>query len=217
MLKVFINGKSGKMGQSLLRLIKKDNRHTLHDNNLLTSDVVIDFSHPDSTSKILKKCKQNDIPLLIGTTGLDKSLVNEIKTVSKRVPILLAANMSIGINQLKESLEDFINSNEEKFDCLIEETHHSQKIDKPSGTAIELSELLKSIDKNQKILSLKIISYRKDDVFGVHKVTFKNKSSSFHFQHEALSRDVFADGALFCAKKLVELEPNLYAFRDIIK
>ena len=54
MLKVFINGKSGKMGQSLSRLIKKDNRHTLHDNNLLTSDIVIDFSHPDSTSKILK-------------------------------------------------------------------------------------------------------------------------------------------------------------------
>ena len=95
MLKVFINGKSGKMGQSLSRLIKKDNRHTLHDDNLLTSDVVIDFSHPDSTSKILKKCKQNDIPLLIGTTGLDKSLVNEIKTASKRVPILLLSLIHI--------------------------------------------------------------------------------------------------------------------------
>ena len=217
MLKVFINGKSGKMGQSISKLIQKDKSYTLNDTNLFTSDVVIDFSHPNSTSEILKKCKQNNIPLLIGTTGLDKKLVNEIKTSSKKVPILLAANMSIGINQLKESLEEFINSSDEKFDCLIEETHHSQKIDKPSGTAIELSNLLKIKDKKQNILSLKIISYRKDNVFGVHKVTFKSKSSSFQFQHEALSRDVLADGALFCAKKLVELEPNLYAFRDIIK
>ena len=148
-----------------------------------------------------------------------KSLINinDKTLIYRQIQILRSFNMSIGINQLKESLEEFINSSDEKFDCLIEETHHSQKIDKPSGTAIELSNLLKIKDKKQNILSLKIISYRKDNVFGVHKVTFKSKSSSFQFQHEALSRDVFADGALFCAKKLVELEPNLYAFRDIIK
>ena len=216
MLKIYINGSSGKMGQSLTDLINQSQELNLVTKDIYLSDVVIDFSHPDSTIEIIKDCSRNKIPLIIGTTNLNEETLVEIKMASKYIPILLAANMSIGILQLKESLVAFIKSNKEKIDCLIEEIHHSNKLDAPSGTAIEIKDLIKNTDNESNINQININSKRVDDVFGIHKVTFFSEESSTDFKHEALSRDVYANGAIKCAMTMHRLEPNVYKFEDII-
>ena len=216
MLKIYVNGSSGKMGQSLTNLINQSQELSLVTENISLSDVVIDFSHPDLTIEIIKACSRNKIPLIIGTTNLNEETLVEIKMASKYIPILLAANMSIGILQLKESLVAFIKSNQEKIDCLIEEIHHSNKLDAPSGTAIEIKDLIKNTDNKSNINQISINSKRVDDVFGIHKVTFFSEESSTDFKHEALSRDVYANGAIKCAITIHKLEPNVYKFEDII-
>ena len=216
MLKVFINGSSGKMGLSLTNLINQNKKFNLISEDISSSDVVIDFSHPRSTLKIVKECSAIKIPLIIGTTGLNKETLNEITNASKNIPILLASNMSIGILQLKKSIHNFLKYNENKIDCLIEEIHHSQKADSPSGTAIEINDFIDLIDDKKNVSAIKINSKRIDDVFGMHKITFINEETSIYFKHEALSRDIFATGALECAANIHKLEPNLYNFEDII-
>ena len=216
MLKIYVNGSSGKMGQSLTNLINQSQELSLVTENISFSDVVIDFSHPDLTIEMIKDCSRNKIPLIIGTTNLNEETLVEIKMASKYIPILLAANMSIGILQLKESLVAFIKSNQEKIDCLIEEIHHSNKLDAPSGTAIEIKDLIKNTDNKSNINQININSKRLDDVFGIHKVTFFSEESSTDFKHEALSRDVYANGAIKCAITIHRLEPNVYKFEDII-
>tara|TARA_B100000475_G_scaffold196861_1_gene174998 strand:+ start:429 stop:1082 length:654 start_codon:yes stop_codon:yes gene_type:complete len=216
MLKIYVNGSSGKMGQSLTNLINQSQELSLVTENISLSDVVIDFSHPDLTIEIIKACSRNKIPLIIGTTNLNEETLVEIKMASKYIPILLAANMSIGMLQLKESLVAFIKSNTEKIDCLIEEIHHSNKLDAPSGTAIEIKDLIKNTDNKSNINQININSKRLDDVFGIHKVTFFSEESSTDFKHEALSRDVYANGAIKCAITIHKLEPNVYKFEDII-
>ena len=216
MLKIYVNGSSGKMGQSLTNLINQSQELSLVTENISLSDAVIDFSHPDLTIEIIKDCSRNKIPLIIGTTNLNEETLVEIKMASKYIPILLAANMSIGILQLKESLVAFIKSNQEKIDCLIEEIHHSNKLDAPSGTAIEIKDLIKNTDNKSNINQIKINSKRIDNVFGIHKITFINEESSIYFKHEALSRDIYANGAIKSAMKIHNLEPNIYKFEDII-
>jgi len=216
MLKIYINGSSGKMGQSLTNLINQSQELNLVTKDISLSDVVIDFSHPDSTIEIIKDCSRNKIPLIVGTTNLNEETLIEIKMASKYIPILLAANMSIGILQLKESLVAFIKSNKQKIECSIEEIHHSNKVDAPSGTAIEIKDLIKNTDHKSNINQIKINSKRIDNVFGIHKITFINEESSIDFKHEALSRDIYANGAIKCAMKIHNLEPNIYKFEDII-
>ena len=216
MLKLFINGSSGKMGLSLINLINQNKKFNLISEDISLSDVVIDFSHPTSTFKIVQECSVKQIPLIIGTTGLNKEILNEITNASKNIPIVLASNMSIGILQLKKSIHNFLKYNQNKIDCLIEEIHHSKKVDSPSGTAIEINDFIDLIDDKKNVSAIKINSKRVDDVFGIHKITFINEETSIYFKHEALSRDIFATGALECADNIHKLEPSLYKFEDII-
>tara|TARA_B100001029_G_scaffold155041_1_gene139635 strand:+ start:814 stop:1461 length:648 start_codon:yes stop_codon:yes gene_type:complete len=215
MLHIFINGETGKMGSSIAKLIElNDNFTKVKKHDFKISDVVIDFSHPDSTSQILKNCLKERKPLVIGTTGLEKSHMNKIEKASKTIPILIGSNMSKGVIDLKETLKYYLNNNSELIDCVIEETHHTEKIDSPSGTALELKDHIISLN-NKNIKSIEIVSNRVGDVFGIHKVVFIKKNSIKEFKHEALSRDVFAYGALYAAKKIHGLNPAIYRFQDI--
>ena len=216
MLKIFINGESGKMGKSIIKLIDDDDSFIkVEKGDLVTADVVIDFSHPNSTLKILKDCLENKKPLVIGTTGLNNNHIKEIEKASKMIPILIASNMSKGIINLKKSLKNYISNNSESMDCMIEEVHHIEKIDSPSGTAIELKDHILSIDNKKNINCIEITSKRIKNVFGVHKVSFIKKDEVREFKHEALSRDVFSFGALYAAKQISKLDPRIYRFQDI--
>ena len=216
MIKVTINGASGKMGTKVSNLIKNDSFLVECFDDISCSDLVIDFSQPSSTKKILKKCVAEKKPIIIGTTGFSDNDLKEIREAANSIPLVLAANMSRGIFYLKNSLASFIHNNQDKLRCFIEETHHIEKVDKPSGTAIELKKFITEHDKNNFIQDIKIKSYRVANIFGTHKIMFCSDNRTICFSHEALSRKIFAEGAITCAKSIDFNKPNLYSFEDII-
>ena len=215
MIELYINGSSGRMGTTINDLVNANDEFNVTD-NLTSADVVIDFSHPSSTKKIINSCLKHNIPMVIGTTGLNKDVLENIDIASKILPIVLAANMSIGVHQLKDSLKRFIKKNKNRVNCYIEETHHLKKLDKPSGTAIEIENLIKDEDTLNLISLSKTVSHRKDDISGIHKVIFTDKDVTYTYSHKAISRDIFGNGALYCAKKVIKLQPDLYTFERII-
>ena len=216
MIKVTINGASGKMGTKVSNLIKNDSFLVECFDDISCSDLVIDFSQPSSTKKILKKCVAEKKPIIIGTTGFSDNDLKEIREAANSIPIVLAANMSRGIFYLKNSLASFIHNNQDKLRCFIEETHHIEKVDKPSGTAIELKKFITEHDNNNFIQDINIKSYRVANIFGTHKIMFCSDNGTICFSHEALSRKIFAEGAIMCAKSINFNKPNLYSFEDII-
>ena len=215
MIELYINGRSGRMGTTINDLVNTNDEFKVTE-NLTSADVVIDFSHPLSTKKIINSCLKHNIPIVIGTTGLNKDVLENVDIASKTLPIVLAANMSIGVYQLKNSIKSFIKKNKNRLNCSIEETHHLKKLDKPSGTAIEIEDLIKDEDTLNLISLSKTVSHRKDDISGIHKVIFTDKDVTYTFMHKAISRDIFGNGALYCAKKVIELKPDLYSFDKII-
>ena len=215
MIKVFINGLSGKMGSSIADIaIQQNDLNLIHDKNIKYADVLIDFSRPSSTLNILEDCLDNNIPMVIGTTGFNQAELSAIKEASKKIPILLAFNMSKGIFVIKKSIQDFLESNNNKLNCTIEEVHHTEKVDSPSGTALELKKVIEIADIANNILSLNIESKRVKDVFGIHKVIFSSDSDYIEFKHEALSRKVFAEGAIEISKLISSRSPKMYELED---
>ena len=214
MTNIYINGLSGKMGSSICDLSTNDETISIVNDDIKNADVVIDFSRPDSSLKVLNQCIHYKKPLLIGTTGFNDNQIKTIQEAAKEIPILLSFNMSKGIFTLKKSIKDFLSSNEHILECVIEEVHHKNKVDSPSGTAIELQRLIKENNSNNNVTSINIKSKRTLDVFGIHKVVFFNNSENIEFKHEALSRKVFATGAVNIAKLILKNEPKLYTTED---
>ena len=212
MSKVYINGSSGKMGQAILDIFKKNNFNEV--DKIQDCDVVVDFSHPDALNKIIDDCVLSKKPLVIGTTGLSNEDFEVINRASRTIPILYASNFSKGILDLKKSILSFLLKSDEEYHCEIEEVHHNQKTDFPSGTAVDIREFINQNDKKKLVKSLKIISLRRGNIFGIHKIIFKNSVECLEFKHEALSREVFASGALAAARKIIELSPNLYSIDE---
>jgi 4-hydroxy-tetrahydrodipicolinate reductase len=213
---IFVNGLSGKMGKTINNLILDDSGleivKTIRD-----SDVVIDFSRPESTMSLIIEAKEHKKPLVIGTTGFTDIELKLIKEASNEIPIMLSFNMSKGIYYFKKNIEQFLKDNSDSMKCLISETHHTQKVDAPSGTAIELKKFIE-INNNQKyITSIEIESKRVSDIFGIHEVIFFNDANQISFKHEALSRKIFADGAISIAKSMVGISAGMYTTQDFFK
>ena len=213
---IFVNGLSGKMGKTINNLILDDSDleivKTIRD-----SDVVIDFSRPESTMPLIIEAKEHKKPLVIGTTGFTDIELKLIKEASNEIPIMLSFNMSKGIYYFKKNIEQFLKNNSDSMKCLISETHHTQKVDAPSGTAIELKNFIE-INNNQKyITSIEIESKRVSDIFGIHEVIFFNDANQISFKHEALSRKIFADGAISIAKSMIGIPPGMYTTQDFFR
>ncbi|MDA7747980.1 4-hydroxy-tetrahydrodipicolinate reductase [Gammaproteobacteria bacterium] len=215
MIKVCINGLSGKMGSSIKDIaIQQNDLNLIYDKNIKNADVLIDFSRPSSTLNILEDCLEHNIPMVIGTTGFNQDELSIIKEASKKIPILLAFNMSKGIYIIKKSIQNFLESNTIKLSCVIEEVHHTEKVDSPSGTAIELKKVIEIADIAKNISSLSIESKRVKGIFGIHKVIFSSDSDYIEFKHEALSRKVFAEGAIEISKLISSKSPKMYELED---
>jgi len=213
---IFVNGLSGKMGKTINNLILDDSDleivKTIRD-----SDVVIDFSRPESTISLIIEAKEHKKPLVIGTTGFTDIELKLIKEASNEIPIMLSFNMSKGIYYFKKNIEQFLKDNSDSMKCLISETHHTQKVDVPSGTAIELKKFIEINDNQKYITSIEIESKRVSDIFGIHEVIFFNDANQISFKHEALSRKIFADGAISIAKSMVGISAGMYTTQDFFK
>ena len=218
MIGIYINGVSGKMGTNLLKLCANDkNIKICEDLNDDSLEVIIDFSHPDSTLKLLKSLPTQKISLIIGTTGLKEEHFQYIEEISKDKRVLIAPNLSKGISVFKNTIVEFIKANDKELHCLIEETHHDQKIDSPSGTAIELKKIIESNNTKNLIADIEIISKRTGKIFGIHEIIFYKDTKKIQFKHESKSRNIYSDGALQAAHWIKDKEEGLYSFEDFMK
>lgn len=191
-------------------------------------DIIIDFSIPVATFNILKYATEEHIPIVIATTGFSDEELYKIEKASTQTPIFRSANMSYEIN-LMAHLVSHITKFLKDTDIEIVETHHNRKIDAPSGTALLLANNInKTLDnqmyyeynrhikrekRNKKEIG--IHSIRGGNIVGTHTVTFFSENESFEITHTALSRGVFAEGALKASEFLVLQENGLYSMDNL--
>ena len=196
------------------------------------ADIIIDFTIPRCTIEILKIASKLKKRLVIGTTGFDSKEENLIKKCSKKIPILKAGNMSLGVNLLMYLTEIASKSLNDDYLTKIYEIHHRHKKDFPSGTALMLGKGIangKSKDFNRligrKFLNKKTFPYgkkinfnslRKGEIIGEHEVKFSSGKEIITLNHEAFDRALYSDGALAAAKWLMKKKPGLYSMRDLL-
>ena len=248
-----ITGCMGRMGQQLIKSSKKDINFkivTLTENRIvknkfygikpeLNSDkafkkaeVIIDFTIPKCTLEVLKIARRLKKKVVIGTTGFNKNQENLIKKYSKKIPILKAGNMSLGINLLVYLTEIASSSLGKNFLSKVFEIHHKHKKDYPSGTALMIGKGI-AYGKKKNFLSLygkkylnkktfpyskkiNFNSIRKGEIIGEHEVKFSSGKEIITLNHEAFDRALYSEGALTAAKWLINKKPGLYSMRDLM-
>ena len=248
-----VTGCMGRMGQQIIKSIKSNRNFKLisiTENkkinkkinginiNLNTeeafknSSIIIDFTIPKCTFQVLKIASKLKKKVVIGTTGFTKKEEELIKKYSKKIPILKAGNMSLGINLLMYLTEITSSSLGEKFLSKIFEVHHKHKKDYPSGTALMLGKgIAAGKNKNfykligKKYLNKKTFPYgkkinfnslRKGEIIGEHEVKFFSGKETITLNHEAFDRTLYSEGALSAAKWLINKKPGLYSMRDLL-
>ena len=177
---------------------------------------VIDFSSPEGFVDCVNVCIENSIPLISGTTGLSGKDLEIVDCAKKSIPILLASNMSVGIANLKSSIEQYLSSISIPSKCIIIEIHHTNKKDSPSGTAIEIQSFLENLPESSIVRPIDVQSHRIGNIFGIHRIIFENAEGITTFQHIANSRNIFARGALQAAKWIHSKEAGEYSFADFL-
>jgi 4-hydroxy-tetrahydrodipicolinate reductase len=195
-------------------------------------DVLIDFSLPDSCLDNVRYCAANNKAVVIGVTGFTDNQLQELTALSERTPIVLAPNMSVGVNLLFHMLKQASSVYGDTADIEIIETHHRDKVDAPSGTALKIGEVIanaqgKSLDQcavfNRNELreprhkgSIGFASIRAGDVVGEHTVLFAAEDERLEITHKASNRMTFAKGALRAAGWLNEQPNGLYSMQDVL-
>lgn len=180
-----------------------------------TADVAIEFTHPDSGAENVRRLLDAGIPVVSGTTGWNHQLP-EVEAYCQAVggKMLVASNFSIGVN-LFFAVAEFAAQKMAawpQYVASIHEIHHTAKVDAPSGTA---KTLLKRV-VNQGYADLPVTWERKDPAPGTHVLTFASPVDRIALEHEAVSRDGFAGGALFCAEQIVRAEPGVYRVEQLL-
>ena len=248
-----ITGCFGRMGQQLIKSYKNSNNFKLvsvTENKLINkkifnlrpqlnsksafknANIIIDFTVPKCTLEVLKIASKLKKRVVIGTTGFSKKDENLIKKYAKKIPIIKAGNMSLGVNLLMYLTEIASRSLGDSFLSKVFEVHHKHKKDHPSGTALMLAKGI-SIGKKKdfyklvgkKYLNKKNFPYskkinfnsiRKGEVVGNHKVYFSSGKETITLDHEAFDRALYSEGALTAAKWLMGKKPGLYSMRDVL-
>lgn len=218
-------------------LISVNTNHRVSDNPekiFADSDVVIDFTTPQSTLQNILIASRLNTPIVIGTTGLDEKIINKMIQHSKNIPILQSSNMSVGVNLLF----DFVSHAASKlkdvdYDIEISESHHKHKIDAPSGTAITLGEQaakgrevnfndVKELDRihltsARKKGSIGFAISRGGEIAGEHTVSFIGRDDRIDLIHKAQNRSIFVKGAIEAAVFLSKQKKGLYSIKDVVR
>ena len=248
-----ITGCMGRMGKHIIKSARSNNNFkivTLTENKIVKkkingirpslntvealkkANLIIDFSVPKCTLEILKISSKLKKKVVIGTTGFSKKEENLIKKYSRKIPILKAGNMRLGINLLMYLTEIASKSLGSNFLTKVFEIHHKHKKDHPSGTALMLGKGI-AVGKNKdfykligkKYLNKKSFPYgkkinfnslRKGEVIGEHEVAFSSGKEIITLNHEAFDRSLYSEGAFTAAKWLMNKKPGLYSMRDVL-
>lgn len=194
------------------------------------ADVVIDFSHDVAIEPLLAICEKKQLPVVIATTGLTEQTKERLQQASQNIPVFYSANMSLGINVLVKALQAITPALETDFDIEIIEKHHHMKKDAPSGTALLLADAVNDVcqtkkeyiygrsgnDNDNPRTQLGIHAVRGGSIPGEHTVLYAGEDEIIELKHTALSRDIFAHGALKAAIYLAKQTPGLYNMQDLL-
>lgn len=195
---------------------------------LADAEVIIDFSSVESTLVLARKCRDEQIPLVVGTTGFSEAQKQELTAVSQSTALLISPNMSVGVNLLFYLTEK--TSNAFPADIEVMEVHHRHKVDAPSGTAVRLKEILlqqtgmtedqvnygRSGLVGERKHEIGVHALRGGDVVGDHTVYFFGDGERIELTHRASSRSTFAAGALRAASFLRNKPAGLYSMKDVL-
>ena len=230
-LKILVSGALGRMGKEIISCIEIDNIPVYSNikNIKENPDVIIDFSHVHATLEILKYASEKHIPIVIATTGFNSEQLQIIEEYSKNLPIFKSSNMSYDINLMCKIVSQ-IAPLLAGSDIEITETHHRNKVDAPSGTAIMLADSINSAlggtmkyvynrhDLSQKRENdeIGITSIRGGNIVGEHTVQFFGPNDTFEIKHTSYSRTVFAEGAVKSAKFIINQPNGMYCMDDIV-
>lgn len=253
MLKIVLCGTAGRMGREIINASKRD-RHIkiiagveeksnafvgkmiddipVFDDVLKViekSDVIVEFTNSKATMENLKKVAKYKKPYCIGTTGFTEKEIEQIRIFSKKFPIFLSPNMSLGVNHLFNLVRNTACVLSE-YDIEIVETHHRMKKDAPSGTALAIVNEIKKIMPDLKLLygrqglvgernkkEICISAVRGGDVVGEHRVLFLGQGEFLELRHYATNRQCFAMGTIQAVKFLAKQKPGLYSMVDFLK
>jgi 4-hydroxy-tetrahydrodipicolinate reductase len=248
-----ITGCMGRMGQQLIKSSKSNSNFklvSLTENIMINkkfngirpvpntevafkeADIIIDFTIPKCTIEVLKIASKLKKRVVIGTTGFTQKEDKIIKNYSKKIPILKAGNMSLGVNLLMYLTEIASKSLGDNYLSKIFEIHHKHKKDYPSGTALMLGKGIAD-GKNKDLFNLvgkkflnkknfpygkkiNFNSIRKGEIIGEHEVKFSSGKEIITLNHEAFDRRLYSDGALTAAKWLMKKKSGLYSMRDLL-
>ena len=262
MIRVAIAGAAGRMGRSILKAVADDAhleithayeqiKHPLlgtevgslmgtSSPGLYLSDsiededfdVLIDFTSPSSTMSNLEFCHAKNRNIVIGTTGLDTEQKLKIKNLSEDIAIVLAPNMSIGVNLTLKLIELACRTLGDSVDIEILEAHHRHKVDAPSGTAIKMGEVVAdTLERDLKTdgvysrhgqigerqeKSIGFSTIRAADIVGEHSIWFAGLGERVEISHKATSRDIYAQGAARAALWLASQSNGLYDMQDVL-
>jgi len=252
-INLVVTGCLGRMGQQIIKSTKNEKNFRLvavTENKIINkkvsglkaqlnsvhafknANIIIDFTIPKCTLEVLKIASKLKKKVVIGTTGFSKKEENLIKKYSRKIPILKAGNMSLGINLLMYLTEIASKSLGNNFLSKVFEVHHRHKKDHPSGTALMLGKGIAIGKKKEfyKLLGKKYLnkktfpyskkinfnSIRKGEIVGNHKVFFSSGKETITLDHEAFDRALYSEGAFTAAKWLMNKKPGLYSMRDVL-
>lgn len=249
MTNIILSGCNGKMGKVITACVNNNNDCRIVagvdiNTDVLSSypvyssfsqitedaDVIIDFSHPSVLSDLITFAKDNNLPLVLATTGFSASQTEQIKAASKEIPLFFTFNMSLGVNLLVALSKKAAEVLDGNFDIEIVEKHHNQKVDAPSGTAIMLAEAINETLDNKMMYEydrhskrekrpqneIGIHSVRGGNIVGEHEVIFAGHDEVITLAHRATSKEVFAVGALKAALYMKGKENGLYDMNNVI-
>ncbi len=193
-------------------------------------DIIIDFSNPRALKNILEYGIKNNVPLVLCTTGYSNNDKIEIKKAAKSIPIFYSQNMSIGVNLITQLVKKTALILSDEFDIEIIEKHHNQKLDAPSGTALMLADAVNSVRDNTKYIydrhcvrkkrdknDIGIHSIRCGNIVGEHEVIFASDDEIIEISHKAMSKNIFAKGAVNAAGFLLNKPAGIYDMSDMLK
>ncbi|WP_159520432.1 4-hydroxy-tetrahydrodipicolinate reductase [Sunxiuqinia indica] len=214
-------------GHEIVLTIDMDNQEDLTPENLKKADVAIEFTVPASAIKNYKKCFESGVPVVSGTTGwLDHKEIVLADMKKQDGTFFYASNFSLGVNlffALNEKLAELMKTRPE-YDISMEEVHHTQKLDAPSGTAISLAEDLFAahpgkhswtLEKPKKETEMHIEAIREGDVPGIHRIKYESDVDYIEIEHSAKSRQGFALGAVLAAEYTAD-KKGLVSMKDLL-
>jgi 4-hydroxy-tetrahydrodipicolinate reductase len=195
-------------------------------------DVLIDFTRPEGTLVHLESCVRHGVQIVVGTTGLSAEQRRKVEAAAKRIAIVMAPNMSVGVNLVFKLLETAARVLSEGYDVEIIEAHHRHKVDAPSGTALRMGEVVagtlgrdlrshavygrEGTGGERKPTTIGFATVRGGDIVGDHTALFAGIGERVEITHKASSRATFALGALRAARFLAAKKNGLYDMQDVL-